>query len=599
MKLFGNNLYASNKAGQTDEDRSKKRKTSGDTIKTKARGEVRTSCKAKITIVKQQTGPDWSVSVFAEGYNHGLYTPSKVHLLRSHRSVSMVKRVLTQQLSEANIPTCQQMQLLEIECGGTESVGCTERDIRNFEKELKDEQKGIDAETLIEFFTSEKEKNKAFFFDYETDSDNRFSRCFWADPKSRGTYSVFGDVVVFDSTYNTNKYSMIFTPFVGVNHHHQTIVFGCGFLSDEKTESYVWLLNKFMEAMPTGPPKSIITDQDPALTKALAQVLPVHRTKFLDEQLNFMDSKLKEIGVSPTTEYGSQRRKSSNKAINIGDPCQIRAKGCGKRMLSSKEKSTLKLRACHGCGQRGVSHDKRNCPSLNDGSVAVDAYCRLACVLLVAAQLDLSYYLSTWLNASVDFDEILKSHFISLSELLIYEARHIPELGGRIEVIQMKLRQLQSILEIADARHEIDKGIHNWIAETREVAYDIEDLLLVHAVEMTTNLKAKEQLHGAENEQPVPVAWLQKIEERYRKTKEDVEAYPYVWGSYILVYGGFGLWLTYRWRALRKTEDRVRALQEKIRKQREEASTSAEVVERSVKYGSSKPKPPSVDKANQ
>ncbi|KAL1563805.1 hypothetical protein AAHA92_06229 [Salvia divinorum] len=116
---------------------------------------------------------------------------------------------------------------------------------------------------------------------------------------------------------------------------------------------------------------------------------------------------------------------------------------------------------------------------------------------------------------------------------------------------------------------------------------------------MTSNPKAKDMLHGTETEQPVPVGWLQKIEERFRKTKEDVEAYPYVWGSYILVYGGFGLWLTYRWRALRKTEDRVRALQEKIRKQREEASSSAEVVERSVKYGSSKPKPPSVDKANQ
>ncbi|XP_042025970.1 probable disease resistance RPP8-like protein 2 [Salvia splendens] len=67
----------------------------------------------------------------------------------------------------------------------------------------------------------------------------------------------------------------------------------------------------------------------------------------------------------------------------------------------------------------------------------------------------------------------------SLSELLLYEARHIPELRSRIEVIQMKLRQLQSILEIADARQEIDEGIRNWIAETREAAYDIEDLLLV------------------------------------------------------------------------------------------------------------------------
>ncbi|KAG6418154.1 hypothetical protein SASPL_120353 [Salvia splendens] len=93
-------------------------------------------------------------------------------------------------------------------------------------------------------------------------------------------------------------------------------------------------------------------------------------TKFLDEQLDFIDSKLKEMGVSSTTEYGSQRRKISDKAINIGDPCQIRAKEC------------------------------------------VDADCHLACVLLVAAQPDLSYYLSTWLNVSVDFDEILKSHLI-------------------------------------------------------------------------------------------------------------------------------------------------------------------------------------------
>ncbi|XP_041999830.1 protein FAR1-RELATED SEQUENCE 5-like [Salvia splendens] len=278
MSLFGNNLCAS-KLVKLVRIVQKKRALNDDTVNSRARGEVRIDCKAKISIVKQQTGPDWSVDVFVEGHNHGLLTPSKVHLLRSQRNVSTAKRVLTQKFSEANIPTCQQMQLLEIEYGGPKSIGCIERDIRNFEKELRDEQKGIDTETLIEFFTSEKEKNKSFFFDFETDSNNRFSRCFWADPKSRAAYSVFGDVVVLDSTYNTNKYGMIFTPFVGVNHHHQTIVFGCGFLSDEKTESYIWLLNKFIEAMPTSAPKAIIIDQDPTLTKALARVLSetVHR----------------------------------------------------------------------------------------------------------------------------------------------------------------------------------------------------------------------------------------------------------------------------------------------------------------------------------
>ncbi|XP_071689237.1 uncharacterized protein [Rutidosis leptorrhynchoides] len=61
-----------------------------------------------------------------------------------------------------------------------------------------------------------------------------------------------------------------------------------------------------------------------------------------------------------------------------------------------------------------------------------------------------------------------------------------------------------------------------------------------------------------------------KILEQYRKAKENAEAYPYVWGSYLIVYGGFGLWVAYRYKKLRNTEDRVRALQERLRILRQE-----------------------------
>lgn len=119
---------------------------------------------------------------------------------------------------------------------------------------------------------------------------------------------------------------------------------------------------------------------------------------------------------------------------------------------------------------------------------------------------------------------------------------------------------------------------------------------------MTTNPKAEEQSRGTENEQeanPVAVGLVQIIEEQYRKTKEHAVAYPYVWASYTLVYGTLGLWLIYRLRCLRKAEDRIRALHAQISKQyEEEASGSAEVAARSVKYGSSTPKPPSDDKVN-
>ena len=65
------------------------------------------------------------------------------------------------------------------------------------------------------------------------------------------------------------------SPITGVNHHGQTIVFGCAFLSNEKTESFVWLFNEFLHAMPKGVPQVIITDQDPTMTKAIIETLPL------------------------------------------------------------------------------------------------------------------------------------------------------------------------------------------------------------------------------------------------------------------------------------------------------------------------------------
>ncbi|KAL4336126.1 hypothetical protein GQ457_07G019160 [Hibiscus cannabinus] len=63
-----------------------------------------------------------------------------------------------------------------------------------------------------------------------------------------------------------------------------------------------------------------------------------------------------------------------------------------------------------------------------------------------------------------------------------------------------------------------------------------------------------------------PAGLSELVQERYRKMKEHAETYPYVWASYTLVYGTLALWTIYRYRKLRKTEDRVRSLQERLRK---------------------------------
>lgn len=89
-------------------------------------------------------------------------------------------------------------------------------------------------------------------------------------------------------------------------------------------------------------------------------------TRFLVEQLHLIQSKIKEMNNRVNFAEESQRKTSSEKTCDIKDPSDIRTKGCGKRMQSYKDKSTSKPRICHGCGQRGVSHDKRNCPVLHD-----------------------------------------------------------------------------------------------------------------------------------------------------------------------------------------------------------------------------------------
>lgn len=60
--------------------------------------------------------------------------------------------------------------------------------------------------------------------------------------------------------------------------------------------------------------------------------------------------------------------------------------------------------------------------------------------------------------------------------------------------------------------------------------------------------------------------WMKMAEERWQAIREHAETYPFVWASYILVYGGIGVYMTYRWRKLRKTEDRVRALHMHLKK---------------------------------
>lgn len=108
----------------------------------------------------------------------------------------------------------------------------------------------------------------------DMDDEGRLRNVFWPDARSRAAYDSFGDVVSFDSTYLTNRYNMPFSPFVGVNHHGQYILFGCGLLPREDIETYVWLLKSWLEYMRGRALKAIITNQCRSIQAVVAEVFP-------------------------------------------------------------------------------------------------------------------------------------------------------------------------------------------------------------------------------------------------------------------------------------------------------------------------------------
>ena len=62
--------------------------------------------------------------------------------------------------------------------------------------------------------------------------------------------------------------------FIGINHHMQTTIFGCGILESETAENYEWLLRDFVQCMGGVKPTSVVTDGDLSMSSAIRSVLP-------------------------------------------------------------------------------------------------------------------------------------------------------------------------------------------------------------------------------------------------------------------------------------------------------------------------------------
>uniref|UniRef100_J3N1I1 Uncharacterized protein n=1 Tax=Oryza brachyantha TaxID=4533 RepID=J3N1I1_ORYBR len=229
---------------------------------------------SKINTEDRQRGV-WFVDNFVDEHNHSLTSHDKTPFLRSHRKIKEFQKSEIQTIESISIRKNVIMKVMKSKYGGYDKVGFVKKDLYNYSSRYKrDRILEGDANAALDIMKKRHHMDPYFFYEYQVDKEGCLKNLFWCDAQSRMDYQSFGDVVVFDSTQRMNKYNMPFIPFVGLNHHRQTTVFACGIVSDKCVQSYNWMLHVFLRAMCEQKPKSIITDSDNVMMKAIRQMLP-------------------------------------------------------------------------------------------------------------------------------------------------------------------------------------------------------------------------------------------------------------------------------------------------------------------------------------
>ncbi|XP_026450941.1 protein FAR1-RELATED SEQUENCE 5-like [Papaver somniferum] len=215
----------------------------------------------------------WKVMAFSDEHNHKFLSPRKRMRMRSDKCMPEDVKDMTEKFHRENLEVGKVPVILD-----GQHIGFNKRDCWNHLRNVRHKNLELgDAQSVIDYLHKKQSENPQFFYRVQVDEHGRAVNFFWVDARSRLSYEQFGEVVFFDTTYRTNKYEMPFAPFTGVNHHYQTIQFGCDLLQDETEVTFSWLFSIWLEAMGEKHPSTIITDQDAAMVGVIKKVFPKAR----------------------------------------------------------------------------------------------------------------------------------------------------------------------------------------------------------------------------------------------------------------------------------------------------------------------------------
>ncbi|XP_074290747.1 protein FAR1-RELATED SEQUENCE 5-like [Silene latifolia] len=204
---------------------------------------TRVGCKARIRLYMKNGL--LLIDRFHEGHNHELISLKDREFQKLSRNIIDYHKMIIVSNSRLEIGATKTYRICKEQVNGYENIGASLNDFKNFHRDVKCFIHERDGPLFVDHFKEITQTRIGFYFDYDLDDDGSLRRAIWADGTARDNYKFFGDAVSFDPTYSTNKYSMVFTPFTGVDRHKRSVTLTGALVAREDYESFNWVFSRF------------------------------------------------------------------------------------------------------------------------------------------------------------------------------------------------------------------------------------------------------------------------------------------------------------------------------------------------------------------
>ncbi|KAD6795429.1 hypothetical protein E3N88_06325 [Mikania micrantha] len=231
-------------------------------------GSKKIGCPFQLVGLYNEVSESWKLQVINDNHNH-----EPAQNLEGHpyvRRFTQEEEDLVENLTERHMDPRNILSIIKKHNPANVSIP---RDVYNLQQKLKNKNKFGD--TPMQVLENVLHSQRYVYYTREDPETNVVEDIFFCHPKSYCWWRAFPHVLMMDATYKTNQYRLPFIQIVGMTSTHQTFSIAHAFVSKEREENYVWvlemaksMLNKCME------PRVIITDRDLAVMNACRKVFP-------------------------------------------------------------------------------------------------------------------------------------------------------------------------------------------------------------------------------------------------------------------------------------------------------------------------------------